>query len=349
MREPYCWLASARSDGQRGDAGSSREKNSITIVKAGTNMTASELSSEFNLDDVSKAPGVEQPVAANRRLTFAAAAAAMVVYLLAIPVILLLLILIFLVSLFALCAFPIGRLCRGPKFSFVRSPDALKVAEEAALADVIKLSKHEHLDVPISVRVGEKQHDLTVHSILGYQEADGRGRHDKPLVLVVHGTAGSSMSAIKILDLLSHDFTLHFIDLPVFGRSEAPRDFLALTNSQVIDFYVDVLRQYITKQCSSHVCVVAHSFGGFLCTALASRHPELITKLILVNPAGMFSTLGSKGAYWAIFFKLAKPQAVFRMMGPLATFIMHTFMEYKRAPLAADYDFQNRQSSPASK
>jgi len=44
--------------------------------------------------------------------------------------------------------------------------------------------------------------------------------------------------------------------------------------------------------------------------------------LLQVNPAGIFPTLGEKGAYWAVFFKLSMPQSLLRGLGLIGSFVL---------------------------
>ena len=213
----------------------------------------------------------------------------------------------------------------------------LLMAEEAVLKASLKSSHYEHMGLAMSIG-GSKLH---VHNIRAWRGVT----QSQATVLMVHGTAGSAMSAIDTVDRLTSKFTVHMIDLPGFGRSLAPRTLLGMSNPMVIHFYVDVLREYISKLAAGPVCVLAHSFGGFLAIALADRYPDLVERLVLVSPAGVFPTLGVRGAYWAVFFKLSLPQSLMRLLGDLGTFMrawLPTQALYDLLLLSSPHGFADR-------
>lgn len=154
---------------------------------------------------------------------------------------------------------------------------------------------------------------------------------NRQTLLILHGTGGSSLSFLSVYDGLSREFNVHGLDLPAFGRSPAPAALRTATPDAVLTFYVDVLRAYILRLGVGPVIVVAHSFGGFLAAQLLDRHPELVLKLVLVHAAGIFPLLGGCGAYWAVFFKMAFPQMLLRLMGRLGSTLAHVALDLSGA------------------
>jgi len=174
-------------------------------------------------------------------------------------------------------------------------------------------------DAMLRARVLHVQYERTsntqVHGIRAWRRGERSGvRRDAPVLLVVHGTAGSSMSCVGALDELANMFDVHAIDLPGFGRTDAPSDLLSRSDAEILDFFVSVLRRYVAELGIGPVCVMGHSFGGHLAVHFAARHPELVSRLVLVAPAGVFPTLGAWGAYWALLFKLRLPQSLLRSL-----------------------------------
>jgi pimeloyl-ACP methyl ester carboxylesterase len=55
-----------------------------------------------------------------------------------------------------------------------------------------------------------------------------------------------------------------------------------------------------------NVIIVGHSFGGRVGIKLASEHPELISKLVLVDSAG-FASKATKKKFYRIIAKIVKP------------------------------------------
>jgi pimeloyl-ACP methyl ester carboxylesterase len=71
-------------------------------------------------------------------------------------------------------------------------------------------------------------------------------------------------------------FTCHVIDLPGFaGRPAIPAPMLPAVR--------DALAGYIRAHHLDHPVLVGHSLGGFLALDLASRHPELVGRLVIVD------------------------------------------------------------------
>lgn len=134
-------------------------------------------------------------------------------------------------------------------------------------------------------------------------------------LVLVHGTGGSCMSYVNILnDLLkfgqgnSQASNIYIIDLPGFGRSHInnTNNYKSFINS---DFYVHILDLYLKALHLNNIILCGHSFGAYVCTKyVGSRSKEnaennIVSKLILISPAGIFPTMGSYGFYWAVFFK----------------------------------------------
>jgi pimeloyl-ACP methyl ester carboxylesterase len=90
------------------------------------------------------------------------------------------------------------------------------------------------------------------------------GPLDAPPVTLVHGLAGSHRTWERVIPLLQDRFRLFAVNL-VGGQpieDEADRLSALLTGSSL---------------------VVGHSMGGLVATALAERHPELVSHLTLIN------------------------------------------------------------------
>lgn len=59
-----------------------------------------------------------------------------------------------------------------------------------------------------------------------------------------------------------------------------------------------------------------------------------------VNAAGIFPVLGSRGAYWAVFFWLSLPQSLLRSLSTLGSAIVYNLLALARAPPFAQYYYQ---------
>jgi pimeloyl-ACP methyl ester carboxylesterase len=246
-------------------------------------------------------------------------ASALLVYVSVIPMIISIIAIIIISTLFSIVVFP-----------FIKHRNfSLLSVETSILEEHVKISEYKHT-------VAEFE-NYNIHSIIAHSP----NRRNKPDLILVHGTMSGSMTFVKMLDHLSEYFTVHLIDLPGFGRSYASKDLSNMTQSEITDFYSRVLHTYIDKHCLNSVTIAGHSFGAFISINFASKHPELVNKMILIDPAGIFPLLGKYGAYWAIFFKFAIPQMICRSIGSLAPFIFHTFLSLTKCKENSfDYYFQ---------
>ena len=104
----------------------------------------------------------------------------------------------------------------------------------------------------------------------------------KGAVLFLHGWRSNATVWQKAMETLStQGFTTYALDLPGFGNSQNP-----LRAFSVGD-YADVVSAYMEKLGIQTACVVGHSFGGRIGIVLAAAHPPLVSKLVLVDSAGV--------------------------------------------------------------
>lgn len=92
-----------------------------------------------------------------------------------------------------------------------------------------------------------------------------------PIVLI-HGLAGSSRWWRRITPSLALEHTVHLVDLPRWQAYDP-------------DDLVDrIARRFAWLGSATYV---GHSLGGLLGVRLAARHPETVSELVLVAPAGV--------------------------------------------------------------
>lgn len=108
-----------------------------------------------------------------------------------------------------------------------------------------------------------------------------------PLVLF-HGGHGTWTHWIRNIPHFAERYTVWAPDLPGFGESATPErkdsgDFIA-------EIIATGLRQLLGNE--APLDIVAFSFGGVLSTYLAAIAPELVRRLILVDPGGIGTPLG---------------------------------------------------------
>jgi pimeloyl-ACP methyl ester carboxylesterase/CRP-like cAMP-binding protein len=112
------------------------------------------------------------------------------------------------------------------------------------------------------------------------------GPANGPIAILVHGWSSSSFTWAPLLPLLSKRYRCIAIDLPGYGESPAPKD------PPTIAGYADVVAELIESFNDQPVLLLRHSMGGQICATLALRHPMLVERLVLLNPAlsGRLST-----------------------------------------------------------
>lgn len=99
-----------------------------------------------------------------------------------------------------------------------------------------------------------------------------------PPVLVLHGITGSRRYWLPRILPLASRYRLLVPDLPGFGFS--PKPFVDYTPAFFVDSLLDFLHQ---EKIEGPVHVLGHSLGAILALELASRRPERIGRLALLN------------------------------------------------------------------
>ena len=91
-------------------------------------------------------------------------------------------------------------------------------------------------------------------------------------IALVHGLAGSSRWWRRVAPALAAEHTIHLLDLPRW-RAYDPDDL------------VDRIAERFSGL--GGATFVGHSLGGLLSIRLAARHPQVVSRLVLVAPAGI--------------------------------------------------------------
>jgi pimeloyl-ACP methyl ester carboxylesterase len=106
-----------------------------------------------------------------------------------------------------------------------------------------------------------------------WKEYGGRG----PALVLVHGLGGS----IANWDAVGPGFTglgsTLAVDLPGYGLSPPSADWRLETHAEALAWFLDDLGEPVT--------LIGNSMGGLVSEMVASRHPEMVTALVLVSPA----------------------------------------------------------------
>jgi pimeloyl-ACP methyl ester carboxylesterase len=102
-------------------------------------------------------------------------------------------------------------------------------------------------------------------------------------IIFIHGLGGNLSHWLKCVTALSNSYQCIAIDLPGYGRSDKNIS----TAKDRMQYYADVVTEFIQKKGLQKVVLTGHSMSGQIAIIIALQHPELISKLILVAPAGL--------------------------------------------------------------
>jgi pimeloyl-ACP methyl ester carboxylesterase len=105
----------------------------------------------------------------------------------------------------------------------------------------------------------------------------GRG----PLLVLVHGIAGSSATWQPIAGMLSANFTVLAPDLPGHGGTEAPAGDYTLAGA------ADMVRDLLILLGRRRATFVGHSLGGGVVMQLSYQFPEIVERLVLESSGGL--------------------------------------------------------------
>lgn len=101
-----------------------------------------------------------------------------------------------------------------------------------------------------------------------------------PVLLLVHGLAGSAMTWRHVMAPLAERFTVIAPDLLGQGESDRPRGEYSL------DAHVDTLCDLMDALGHERATVVGQSLGGGVVMQLAYQHPERCERMVLVDSGG---------------------------------------------------------------
>jgi pimeloyl-ACP methyl ester carboxylesterase len=119
-------------------------------------------------------------------------------------------------------------------------------------------------------RVTINSHDVAYHTA-----------GDGPVVLLVHGMAGSSATWKHVIPALARRFTVVAPDLLGHGESAKPRTEYSL------GAHANSLRDVLNGLGHDRATLVGQSFGGGVVMQLAYQFPERCERLVLVNSGGL--------------------------------------------------------------
>jgi pimeloyl-ACP methyl ester carboxylesterase len=108
-----------------------------------------------------------------------------------------------------------------------------------------------------------------------------RGGGSGPVVVLIHGMAGSSVTWEPILDELAEHCTVVAPDLLGHGDSDKPRGDYSL------GAHASSIRDLLTALGHDRATIVGQSFGGGVAMQFAYQYPERCERLVLVASGGL--------------------------------------------------------------
>ena len=144
------------------------------------------------------------------------------------------------------------------------------------------------IDGPIRTRRLVNVSTVTVTQIGGVERCDVRGRTVAfrqlgagPVVVLVHGLAGTMETWDRVIEDLSSRCTVVAMDLPGHGRSAAP------AGDYSLEAYASCVRDLLDALGHRAATVVGHSLGGGVAMQFAHDYPERCERLVLVSSGGL--------------------------------------------------------------
>lgn len=101
-----------------------------------------------------------------------------------------------------------------------------------------------------------------------------------PTLLLLHTLLLSRREWDALVEHLGSQFRIVAPDLPGFGESEKPSQ---ARFAYTVDAFAHVVADLFAGLDMRQACVVGHGLGGAIAIRLASSHPELVSRLVLVD------------------------------------------------------------------
>jgi pimeloyl-ACP methyl ester carboxylesterase len=102
-----------------------------------------------------------------------------------------------------------------------------------------------------------------------------------PPIVLVHGFGAWSFTWRKNIKPLSKHFTVYAIDLLGFGLSDKPKD-----GPYSVEAQASLVAAFMRKMGLKDVTLIGNSLGGEIALLTASRYPDTVSSLVLIDSTG---------------------------------------------------------------
>ncbi|CAM8938397.1 unnamed protein product [Rhodiola kirilowii] len=114
-----------------------------------------------------------------------------------------------------------------------------------------------------------------------------------PTLVMVHGYGASQGFFFRNFDALAKHFRVIAIDQLGWGGSSRP-DFTCKSTEETEAWFIDSFEEWRKAKNLTKFILLGHSFGGYVASKYALKHPEHVLHLILVGSAGFTSDSDAK-------------------------------------------------------
>lgn len=129
-----------------------------------------------------------------------------------------------------------------------------------------------------------------------------KGKGNKTLVFL-HGWGAEHGCFLPFEYCFENDYSLLFVDLPPFGKSEEPKSVLG------VEEYSEMVKSLIEFLKIEEITFIAHSFGCRVAIKFSSCYTNLVKNLILIGAAGCKPRRGLKYHLKVLKYKLSKKKS----------------------------------------
>ncbi len=117
------------------------------------------------------------------------------------------------------------------------------------------------------------------------------GSENNETILFIHGLGSYLPAWNKNISELSQKYRCIALDLPGYGKSSKGN------HDYSMKFFAGIINEFLIKLDIDNAIYVGHSMGGQISITSALYHPERVSKLILISPAG-FETFTEGQKEW---------------------------------------------------